>query len=283
MNESEIYLPLWQDLTDERRLDIFRQILRYFVRPLWPVTNIRLLKMQYGQMTINTCQADLNYQTFIFVPGNLSANFAGEEKAISPFMIARAATPSNLLFMGHLNVVTGEVVGDQRRLKSFTNEIDAYVYRRRHSLDPFTDMTETAQVDQIIFQETEAESISLYLQKHWQYADLRQELRAVGCNFATKNQWEYSAVGNLNPFELPINQDWTTTRYYQTGFGVGFEPAKNYELLNDRGIVKANPFQLETNSAATVETIVYADVDAAFPEFLTSAYLYRPVISVQLD
>ncbi|WP_125607634.1 hypothetical protein [Lapidilactobacillus bayanensis] len=283
MNEQEIYLPQWQELSNQRRLDIFQQIIRYFVRPLWPVTNIRPLKMQFGQTTIVSCQADLNYQTFIFVPGNLAGQFADGVKAISPFMIARTATAANLLLIGELNVVNGEVNGDQALLKPFASEIDAFLYRRRNSLDPFVKASQTEATSRLVFQETRAEHLSLYVQKDWSYVALRRQLRSVGCNLATKNQWEYSTTGDLTPFELPINQDWQTPDYYQSGYGAAFTTTKNQELLNDPGIVKANPFQIDTSSTTAVLKSINTDYDINLPTNLTPNFVYRPVINVQLD
>lgn len=283
MNEQEIYLPQWQALSNQRRLDIFRQIIRYFVRPLWPVTNIRSLKMQYGQITIDSCQADLNQQTFIFVPGNLQGHFADGIKAISPFMIARTATTADLWLIGELNTITGEIQGDQAALKPYVSEIDAFLYRRKHSLDPFTTTHQFTEAGQLFFQTIAGDNIELAVRKNWSYRELRHHLRAVGCNLATQNQWEYSANGNLSPFELPINQDWLTTDYYQTGYGVAFPTAQNHELLNDSGIVKANPFAVEVDSKEIVAQLINADLEIDLPETLTADFVYRPVINVQLD
>lgn len=283
MNENEIYLPQWQQLSDQRRLAIFRQIIRYFVRPLWPVTNIRPLKMQFGETRIDSCQADLNYQTFIFVPGNLTGQFNDGVKSISPFMIARTATAANLWFVGELNPVTGEVNGDQTLLKPYADEIDAFLYRRRNSLDPFATPTQQQSVKELVFQESEAANVALYVHKNWSYAELRRNLRAVGCNLPTHNQWEYSASGNLVPFELPINQDWQTAQFYQSGYGVAFSTAKGQELLNDPGLVKTNPFQLDPSSTTSVANLINVNYELDLPAILPAEFSYRPVINVQLD
>ena len=285
MNENDLYLPTWREISDQRRQLIFEQVLRYFINPLWHVANIRPLQMQYRNQTLLTCQADLNGQTFVFVPGNLRANLNGEEVAVSPFLIARTAVNANHYYLGELNVVNGETFGQMKLLREYQSEIDDYLLRTRQkaSLNPFATPPTTIQTEHLTFGTTESESVPIYLQEKWSYSDLRQFLRRNGCNLPTRNQWEYAATAGVAKFELPLNQDLHSVIYDQMGYGVAFKQARQWELLDDPELIKQNPLFVETSDERELASALFQQYAATYEPILTENLAYRPVFNVQLD
>ncbi|GEL13334.1 hypothetical protein FC15_GL001482 [Lapidilactobacillus concavus DSM 17758] len=285
MNENELYLPTWQELSESRQRTLFEQVLRYFINPLWQVTDIRPLIMQYRRQLLQSFQVELNGQTFLFVPGNLTAHLNSDVVAVSPFMITRTAVNANLYYLGELDMVTGESFGHTRELKSYQSEIEIYLSQinRQPSLDPFATPPQVIQTDHLTFGTTESETVPIYLQQDWSYAELRQALRRDGGNLPTPNQWQAAVTAGFKTFEVPVQQDWSSAVYEQFGYGMAFQQAQPWELLDDVAIVKPNPLSIGISDERELGEALAVNGDRETLAVAFEEMAYRIVFNVQLD
>lgn len=220
MAQTDLLLPQWASLAQERQRFILQQLTRYFLSPLLSVDALTPVSVDYFGQTLNTFDVLIGGQWLRFVPGalnvplgvdrdepNVQALLSQWPKAqfspkrvvdMPPMLVARQAVPVQEQVIGQVNLLTHVFHGNHFAYVPYKPTVIALLSRHVDSLAPdaesFAPVLESGHVRLI---QQSAHHYQVRLVHEWDAQKLRKSLGGFGQTLPNEDQYEYLQGGGI--------------------------------------------------------------------------------------
>ncbi|MCH4171843.1 MAG: hypothetical protein LKF36_11515 [Lactobacillus sp.] len=310
---NALQLTQWEQLNDGQKRHQFQQLLRYFVSPLLPISQIRPYHYGFKGYQFNSYQALIAGFDFVFIPGDAQAKLGLSPQRIhdlmatlpeasqsisqqllgqqtfdmAPMLVAKTPVALKRQPQGMIAIKTGEFFGDPLFAKRRQDDIQNTLgHLRQTTTDPDT--------QQLPKQIVNAASISTLMadQRYYQVTTKRPEQTPDQLSQALSQQgmtlldhWDYLYLRNTkypsifpwgNAYQVPT---WPVAQ--ETYFGLTYPLALNQAELLTQGLVGTRSQASKVDQALSLSPYYLNTLDLA--QFNADQIFYRPQIAIVLS
>ncbi|GAF39886.1 hypothetical protein FC83_GL000326 [Agrilactobacillus composti DSM 18527 = JCM 14202] len=310
---NALQLPQWNQLTDADKRHQFQQLLRYFVSPLLPISQIRPYHYRFKGYQFNSYQAFIAGFDFVFIPGDAQVKLGLRPQRIhdlmatlpddgdqvrrqlltqqtldmAPMLVVKTPVVLSQQPQGVIAIKTGEFFGDPLFAKRRQGDI-------QNTLMQLQQTTSDPDTQQLPKQIINPWSISTLMadQAYYQVTTKRPDQTPEQLSQALSQQgmtlldhWDYLYLRNTKyPQIFPWGNAYQTPTWpvaLDTYFGLTYPLGVNQAELLTQGLVGTSG-QVSGSRQALSLSPYYLNTQAA-AEFTAAQIFYRPMISIVLS